>query len=483
MFGIEAVGHMVSKLKSQVLLAVFSGLAACLLSACGGGSDAPIVTNPPVVVVPPVPPRVWSAAQFAATSFTNSVRVSAHVDACGGVSALGVVGSNWVSQRFSPGTGWQAAQILVPKTAADFQRLDVGGVPNIFYRDSQNWVRGTYDCNKNIWTLSPAFAVEYAPAIPPQTAPIPLVVTVSETYDHNLLAARLPDDFKTLVLREFRGSSWSAPEMVTAIDNGGAGPTPFASVYPDGVLRARDGDYARLQLEFGLSVMAFRPKSAGNFQSVSGRAGCSAMGQSCIFSRYFGPPTLELDGSVTVFLAPPQLDLAKPDWLQITPSGLSSLLGNVEAWAIFNGARLIRSDGVPQWYAINRTTRLGTIYEKGQPATWVNGNRFENVGGDRLFSSPDTGHMATAINPTEGTAITPAQLAISDRTDGSGWQTNFSESHGTLSARGPNPLPAGNGAMQLVKYHADAKLEMLVTTLISTQANGTLDVTPFVFWK
>ena len=466
-------------LKSYVALGVASALALALSSACGGGSD---VTVPPVAIIPPDPPRVWSASQLSATSFASSVAVTAHADACGGVSVVGVNGTNWAAQRYSPKTGWQAAQTLVPSNAGYFQRLDVGGVPHIFYRDSKNWFLGALDCASNTWNFSVAFPVAYFPETQPDTAPAPVDVTISETFEHTLLATTMLSDRSTIMLREFRGGAWSTATTMKAFNTAASGSTPVSYVSSLSVIRSRDGDTALLNLGPVYQAVAFRATSAVDFVVISDRRGC--FGHFCVGYAFYSAPRLELDGSATVFFGASGL---KPDWFRATATGLQSLLASSTAWlASDQNARLVRPDAVAQWISAEPNSPGAMINEGGVTATWTNLASFENfacrVAGCRAFSSPDTGHVVTIMNPTD-TPVRSPQIAVSDRTGSNRWEGSFTRSLGDVWAAGPNATITGNGTMQPITYRATASSEIIVATLTSTRLTGETDVTPFALWK
>ncbi len=468
------------KFKPCVALAVVSTLALALLSACGGGSDA---TVPPVVVAPDAP-RAWSGPQLSATSFASDIAVTAHADACGGVSVVGIKGTNWVAQRYSPKGGWQAPQTLVPSNAGHFQRLDVGGVPHFFYRDSTNWVRAAFDCASNAWELSVAFPVEYWSAQQPDVGPFPFPVTVSETFEHTLLAATVLSDNSTIALREFRGGAWSAATTMRAFNTAASGSTLVSYLSSLSVVRSRDGDAALLDRGPLSQNIAFRAKSAGDFAVISDTRGC--LGHFCLgYANYFAP-RLELDGSATTFLGT-SFGLVKPDWLRATATGLQSLLANSPTW-LANGetVRLVRPDGVAQWVAADPNSPSAMIYEGGATATWINLASFESfacrLAGCRAFSSPETGHVATLLNPAD-TPVRSPQIAISDRTGSNRWEGSFSRSLGDVWAAGPNATITGNGIMRPITYRATASSEIIMATLTSMRSTGETDVTPFALWK
>ena len=466
------------KLKNGTALGIVSALTLLVLSGCGGGSDAPL---PPLVPTPPDAPRAWSSPQLSAISFSLA-NVTAHADACGGVSVLGINGANWVAQRFTPKGGWQTPQTLVPSNAGSFQRLDVGGVPQIFYRDATNWVRGAFDCASNAWNLSVAFPVEYAPSTQPDTAPFPTLVNVSETFEHTLLAATVFSDNNTIVLREFRGGSWSPATTMKAFNPAASGSAPISYVQSFSVVRSRAGDAALINLGLVYQAVAFRAKSVGDFVLISDRRGC--FGHFCVGYANYSAPRLDLDGSATTLFGGGGL---KADWFRANATGLQSLLASSTAWlADDDDVRVVRPDGVAQWIGRDPSSPSVMIIEGGATASWTKLASFENFAcyfsGCRAFSSPDTGHVVTVMNPVD-TPVSSPQLAISDRTGSNRWEGSFTHSLSDVWAAGPNATSTGNGIMQVVTYRATASSEIIVATLTSTRSTGERDVTPFVLWK
>lgn len=474
---------MALKLNNGTALGIVSAFTLLVLSGCGGGSDAPL---PPVVPTPPDAPRAWSTPQLSAISFSLA-SVTAHADACGGVSVLGINGANWVAQRFTPKGGWQAPQTLVPSNAGNFQRLDVGGVPQIFYRDATNWVRGAFDCASNTWNLSVAFPVVYVPFDLPESSLYAVPVTVSETFERTMLAASfLPasalQNSGEFSLREFRDGAWTAATITRAFDSASTGSSPITNVYNLFVVRTRDGDAASIA---GMlrSFATFRAKNATDFVAIAAR-GC--LGHFCVGYAFYDSPRLELDGTATTVFKD-YWGLAKPDWFRISATGLQSLLTNSTAWlAQSENDRLVRPDGVAQWIAAEQNSSSAVIYEGSVTATWTNLASFENaachLAGCRAFSSPETGHVATLLNPSD-TPVRAPQIAISDRTGSNRWEGSFTRSLGDVWAAGPNATSAGNGTMQLITYRATASSEIVVATLTSTRLTGETDVTPFALWK
>ncbi len=464
--------------KNRRVLGVVSAVAMLLVSACGGGSDSALT---PVVPTPPDAPRAWSTPQLSAVSFSPAI-VTAHADACGGVSVLGINGANWLAQRFTPKGGWQTPQTLVPSNAGNFQLLDVGGVPQIFYRDTANWVRGAFDCASNTWNLSVAFPVEYAASTQSDTAPVAIPVTVSETFEHTLLAATVLSDNVTIALREFRGGTWSAATTMKALRTDASGSAPISYLQSLSVVRSRDGDAALINLGLVYQTVAFRAKSVGDFAVISDTRGC--FGHFCVGYANYAAPRLELDGSATTLFGGGGL---KSEWYRATVTGLQSLLASSPAWLAYDeDARVVRPDGVAQWIAADPNIPSAVIVEGGSAATWTNLASFENFvcrsPRCRGFSSPDTGHVVTLMNPAD-TPVRSPQLAISDRTGSNRWEGSFTRSLGDVWAAGPNATITGNGIMQLVAYRATASSEIVVATLTSTRPTGETDVTPFVLWK
>ena len=483
MFSGNKVGCVARRLRFGNALGVVSALASVLvlLSACGGGSDG---TVPPVVVVPPDAARAWSAPQLSAASFTLGYSVTAHADACGGVSVVGINGANRVAQRYSPKSGWQAPQTLVSSNAGDFQPLDVGGVPHFFYRDSQNWVRGAFDCASNTWGLSAAFPVEYLPPISPESVPFAIRVTVSESFEHTMLAATVLSDNRTIMLREFRGGAWSTATTMKAFNTAASGSTPVSYLSSLSVIRSRDGDTALLNLGSVYRAIAFRATSAIDFVVISDTRGC--FGHFCVAYADYSAPRLELDGSATTFFGTSYFAV-KPEWFRATATGLQPLLASSTAWLAYGETvRLVRPDGVAQWISAEQNSPSAMINEGGVTATWTNLASFENAAcrpaGCRSFSSPETGHVVTLLNPAD-TPVRSPQIAISNRTGNNHWEGSFTRSLSDLWAAGPNATSTGNGTMQLITYRATSSSEIIVATLTSTRLTGETDVTPFALWK
>lgn len=468
-------------LKSHVALRVASAIALALLSACGGGSD---VASPPVVIVPPDVARVWSASQVSATSLASSVAVTAHADACGGVSVVGINGTNWVAQRFSPKSGWQAPQTLVPSSAGHFQRLDVDGVPHFFYRDSKNWVRGALDCASNTWALSVAFPVEYWAAQQPDLQPVAFPVTASETFEHTLLAATVLSDNNTIALRELRSGAWSAATTMKALNTAASGSAPVSYLSGLSVVRARDGDAALLDLGLAGRTVAFRAKSAGDFAVISDTRGC--LGHFCLGYANYYAPRLELDGSATTFFGD-SFGVVKPDWFRTSATGMQSLLASSTELLFYEAnTRLIRADGTTQWIANAASTPDAAIYENAVAASWTNTASWETwackLAACRAFSQPNGDHLATIMSPGDTPYRSP-YIAISDRTGSNRWEGSFTRSLVDVWAVGPNATITGNGSLQLLTYRATANSEIIVATVTSTRSTGETDVTPFALWK
>ena len=388
-----------------------------------------------------------------------------------------------MAQRYSPKGGWQAPQTLVPINVQNFQQIDVGGVPQFFYRDGNNWVLGTFDCATNTWRSSVAFPVEFFLETQPDTGPFAIPVTFSETFEHTLLVATLLSDRSTIALREFRDNAWSAATAAKAFNTAASGSAPISYLVSLSVIRSRDGDAALLNFGSAQQAVAFRAKSAEDFVVISDTRQC--LGHFCVGYATYSAPHLELDGSATTFFGTG--NAVKADWLRATATGMQSLLASSTAW-LANGenARVVRPDGVAQWIAAEQNSPGAMINEGSVTATWNNSATWESfacrLAGCRAFSSPETGHVVTIMNPAD-TPVRNPQIAISDRTASNRWEGSFTRSLADVWAAGPNATSAGNGTMQVVIYHSTVSTDIILATLISTRSTGEIEVTPFVLWK
>ena len=466
MSGIEAVGHMVSKLKSHVLLAVFSGLAACLLNACGGGSDAPVVITPPVATVPPVVPRVWSAPQLSNIWVGSADVVRAYPDACGGVTLLVVqnpltrVNELVVSRHFSPATGWKQTLPLSFLTSIP-QALNVNGALLLYYHDDVMWQQARFDCASDTWSVSAAF----------QYDSYPNSISFTETFDHNVVATSRTEDGLALNLREFRAGTWSAPTRF------GVSSSPVYSVPQLSgatVIRTKDGDVGGFA-RYDVTWFEFRPNATSPFSFVTDSTrGCGfALGNKCILVPRWSGFDIQPDGSVTNFSG---TGLGNPDWFRVGASGLS-LLNVSSKWPV-KGPSIVRADGTPQWLSVNPDTKNAEIIEASMPASWITASsqkRFDCGGnGCRLFARPDATHIASITD-------LPA-IALSDRVAGFRWEGTEELGLAALKTAYNDPRGPTTFGFTLSTYYADAKVQIILGVMTRTFA-GSQDATPFVLWK
>ena len=476
-------------------IALVSLVAITGLSGCGGGSEPPAVVEVP---------RQWSAAQLSRVSFSNSAAVSSHADSCGGISAIGSGGNGWIAQRFSPTKGWQPATTIALGSSggvAAVQRLDVAGVPTVFYRDARNWYRDYFDCARNEWRTVTAFPVEYVAAVTPGDPATPIFVSFSETYEHTALAAWVVSNRDAIALAELRGEVWnfSAPVAAFAFERVDATvPTRAGFLNGVSVVRTKAADVALVSRGLFGDHVAIRTASTVDFQPISYSRGCVAPALYCFTYARYSAPQLELDGSASVLLSASS-GTGTNDWFKAGINGLQSLWGNTAPYAQADPLhRVVRADGVAQWLTFNAPTSansqtlIGDIFEGDAPSSWTNPSSLERTGCSalkcRAFSSPDTSHLVTVMNPGATPSSVP-QLAITDRISTRSWAGSYSASLGQLWVDGPNangsgPAGSGNGTVALVKFHVTEKLQAVMAVLESRRAaNFPPELTPFVLWK
>ena len=428
------------------------GIAGCLLGACGGGADTPVVTVPPVLTVPPAVPRVWSAPQLS-NVWLNSPAVSAYADRCGGVTLLlGQVSaySHWLTRQFSPATGWKQTLPLSFISAGQAPRpVNVNGVLHVFYRDDAMWRQAQFDCARNEWSVASAFPVAYTSDTTP---PLAIEVSFLETYDHNILASSMTTDRSAVNLREFRNASWSAASTLAV--NQTSAPFGF-SLASTTVFRTSAGDVAFFQ-RFNTGWFEFRPKSTGDFifLSESVRQCSSPLGITCAFTERWGGPDVQPDGSVTAF-SYTGFDV-NPKSFRIGAAGLQLLTSSSTANLLL-GEFVVRADGIPQWVLSEPDTKVANIFEAGVKATWLSASTQERLGctaGCRTFSRPDAGHVAT---------FTDAQaIAISNRVSDARWEGTEELNLASLTTAYTDLRAPAVYRFTPITFHADANVQIIV---------------------
>jgi hypothetical protein len=462
--------------------------AMVLLQACGGNADSPGAAAATARW------SEWSPPQLGKVTFDNRSAVTAHADSCGGISFLGTTASSWLAQRFSPSSGWQNAMpyILDGLTVqGGVQRIDVGGVPHVFYRDAKSWYRVHFDCTLNSWQSSLAFPVEYR--LVSGQPDVAIEVNFSEAYDHSIIAARASADGSSVVLSEWHGAAWSQSVSVIAWSSATDRVSGINSV---SVVRAKDTDAAWISFSSGLRYLATRGASLQDFRPITPPEGC--LGHFCVGRSAYSAPRLELDGSATVSFSGGFIGvISDQDWYRVDPSGLTSLWGSARTSASANPLlSIVRPDGGRQWWASGSLdvaqgkATNGSIIENGVEADWSHPFEYERMecytAGCRVFSTPEPSHLVTIVDGFANLAPTKTSyLAISDRSTPNNWIGTYSMPLTQLLAEAPGAQvppeyrwPA-NGMVEVVKFHASDQ-QQIVAALVNRKASG---MTPLVLWK
>jgi hypothetical protein len=468
-------------------------LTMAFITGCGGGggSASNVDTASP-----------WSSPQIAKVAFDDRSTISAHADNCGGINVLGTVSNKLLAQRFTPTSGWQEAVSVIPAelvVAGRVQRLDVGTVPTLYFRDQQNWYSAHFDCTTKAWTSEVALPVEYRPATAYNNGPQAIEVGFSETYAHKVLAVWSPVPGNTVSMKEYSQGIWGTSTSASFWVYSGIdweSTTKLASIESVSMVRAKDADVALVSYGTGSQYVASRSAAANSdFLPTSLPRGC--LGHFCAGYALYEPPKLELDGSATVFLG---INSITPrDWFRADASGLTSIWGGTAAYAI--GDRLLQSvgaDGTSQWATYSypdsagQPTSTTQLFEKGVQAVWNTQSSAERSGcggsNCRAFSTPDTSHLVTVLN----VGVTPATaplFAISDRTGVGSWVGTSTAPLDKLLVDGPTANGAGvalqgNDTIKVLKYHAAGTLQMVVATLGYTRTGSTTQsYAPFIVWQ
>ncbi len=438
-----------------------------LLTACGGGSDAP--------GAPPAQPPVatWRAPQIAPASSSSVLLVQS--DGADGVFVVGSANDDGlIVQRFSASAGW-FGQTVELRGLKNLQVVALDDGVALFGRDETSWYRRDYTAT-GLKPLQTMFAVDFRGSA--RTDAIDEVF--SRTHDGAILATAFTANSDTLPraliqTREFRAGAWSPLRLSPVLLPNGYGPQFIFS--NASVVRSKAGDVARVrhQLLYWYTYVAYRAANDDAFVAVTpelclgGRCG----GQ----SGSHDAPILEMEGTATV--AASRGGTSESDeWLAVrgtTPTSLwpPRLITKLESSAPL--ARLLRGDGTPMWL----TSAVGAL------ALWEGTARVDWSAdaaglvpclsmGCAAISSPDAAHVAVLQSPASGAAT----LYVSDR-GGARWAQSAALDASTLQVG----TMAGK-RLKLTRFYAKGNTQIVVGYAEAlTPASEPQLVWPFAFVK
>ncbi len=440
-------------------------LTTILLSACGGGSDAPLLPPPPVATV-------WHAPQIAPLSGTVLLVQS---DGADGVFVVGATNNDGlVVQRFSAGAGW-FGQTVELRGLKNLQAVALDDGVALFGRDATAWYRRDYTAT-GLKPLQTLFALDFRDAARTDA----IAEVFSRTHDGAILATAFMRSTDApprarIQTREYRAGAWSAMRVSPVLlPDGSELLAAFSSV---DVVRSKSGDVARVRYQFlyDYTYVAYRAATEATFVAVT-----PALCVNARCTNNFGShavPALELDGSATVVAS---RSSTEPDqWLAIRgnvptalwPAGVATKLATASPLA-----RLLRADGVPIW--LTDSTGALALWEAAGLLDWT-----AEAAGSRpcvaavncvAISSPDTDHVAI-IQPQSAVV---ARLYLTDRSTGRWVQT------ATVDASALQSGELVRAKLHVARFYAKGDTQMVVGfAYVEASATSPSLTQPFAFAK